>query len=375
MYRATEAKIVYTSWEKRGSRDHMLLDAREITKAFGDTVVLRQVSFGVEQGAIVSLLGPSGCGKSTLLRVVAGLELEYSGTVIFDGRSIDAVPVHERGFGLMFQDFALFPHRSVAQNVAFGPRMQGLDRREVDRRVQEVLDLVGLSGYGARSIFELSGGERQRVALARSLAPRPRLLLLDEPLGSLDRTLRERLTEEVRAIIKHLGITGVYVTHDQVEAFTVADSIALMNEGSIVQIGTAAEVYRHPASAFVAQFLGLNNLVEGTILSSGLDAAGRITVETPLGALHIDAQEALPVGRKVTVLIRPEAAQPPGRANGNVVTGRVLRRTFRGGSERVVLRHSSGVELELDVEAGALAEQDAVEAALRPGALTLLREP
>ena len=349
----------------------MLLEAREISKSFGDTVVLRQVSFGAGQGAIVSLLGPSGCGKSTLLRVIAGLEQDYSGTVSFDGRHVDGVPVHERGFGLMFQDFALFPHRTVAQNIAFGPRMQRLDRREVERRVHESLDLVGLAGYGSRTIFELSGGERQRVALARSLAPRPRLLLLDEPLGALDRTLRERLTEEVRAIIKQLGITAVYVTHDQVEAFAVADSIALMNAGAIVQAGTPAEVYRRPTNAFVARFLGLNNLLEGTIVSSP-EAGGTVVVETALGRLRVASGEPAPPGREVLVLIRPEAADPGGTSTDNLVAGSMVRRAFRGGSERIVLRHAGGAEIELDVDAGSLGQQDPVELRLRPSALTLL---
>src|SRR5919199_1578301 len=263
-YRACAAHItqgcflVFCNTEARSS---MLLDARSITKSFGDTTVLRGVTFGAAESEIVALLGPSGCGKSTLLRIIAGLEQEYTGTVIFDGRALDAIPVHRRGFGLMFQDFALFPHRTVGQNVAFGPRMQGLDRREIDRRVDETLELVGLRAYRNRTIFELSGGERQRVALARSLAPQPRLLMLDEPLGALDRTLRERLTGELRAIIKAVGLTSVYVTHDQVEAFAVADRIVLMDRGQIVQSGSPIEVYCHPANRFAAQFLGLNNLL------------------------------------------------------------------------------------------------------------------
>jgi ABC-type Fe3+/spermidine/putrescine transport system ATPase subunit len=333
--------------------------------------VLKGVSFGAGRGEIVSLLGPSGCGKSTLLRIVAGLEQDYTGAVIFDGRAIDAVPTHRRGFGFMFQDFALFPHRSVGENVAFGLRMQGLDRREIDRRVDDALELVGLRAYRERTIFELSGGERQRVALARSLAPQPALLLLDEPLGALDRTLRERLTGELRDIIKRTGTTSVYVTHDQVEAFAVADRIILMNAGEIVQSGTPAEVYRQPATAFAARFLGLNNLVEG-ITTGDLQAS---VVHTVLGDLHIANGRAPFPGDQVLLLIRPEAAELPTGATANIVAGTIVRRAFRGGSERIVLRHASGLELELDVEAGGLPDQGEVRVALRPSALTILPPP
>ena len=355
----------------------VLLEARAISKVFGDLPVLRNLTVAVEEREIVSLLGPSGCGKSTLLRVIAGLELDYTGSVLFEGRAVDAIPVHQRGFGLMFQDFALFPHRSVAQNVGFGPRMQGLQRREVARQVDAALDLVGLAGYGSRTIFELSGGERQRVALARALAPRPRLLLLDEPLGALDRTLRERLTEDLRSIIKGTGTTSIYVTHDQVEAFAVADHVVLMNAGTIVQVGTPAEVYRRPASAFAARFLGLNNLVEGVSDGPGpasLDGSW-LSVRTPLGSLYVSGDRLITAGEPVLVLIRPEAARPAAPDAVNVVRGAIVRRTFRGGLERVVLRHASGIELDLDVEAGLLPADDTAEVALRPPGLTLVPLP
>jgi ABC-type Fe3+/spermidine/putrescine transport system ATPase subunit len=273
----------------------------------------------------------------------------------------------------MFQDFALFPHRSVGRNIAFGPRMQGLGRQEIERRVAEVLELVGLDGYQDRTIFELSGGERQRVALARALAPRPRLLLLDEPLGALDRTLRERLTGELRAIIKRAGITGVYVTHDQVEAFAVADRIVLMNAGEIVQSGQPADVYRHPATPFAARFLGLNNLIEGTIVDAPA-AAGTATVvaQTALGALSLVADRRLEAGARILLLIRPEAAEPAGAFPFNHICGAIVQRAFRGGTERIVLRHASSVELELDVEADSLPSEGTVELALRPNALTIV---
>jgi ABC-type Fe3+/spermidine/putrescine transport system ATPase subunit len=212
-----------------------MLEVRDVELAFGDLPVLRGVSLEAAEGEIVCLLGPSGCGKTTLLRVIAGLEVPERGDVIFDGRSVRDVPVHRRGFGLMFQDFALFPHLDVARNAAFGLRMMGIPAAERQRRVQEVLSLVGLAGFERRDVAKLSGGEKQRVALARSLAPNPRLLMLDEPLGSLDAALRERLVIEIREIIKQVGRAALYVTHDQHEAFAIADRIIIMNEGRFEQ--------------------------------------------------------------------------------------------------------------------------------------------
>jgi ABC-type Fe3+/spermidine/putrescine transport system ATPase subunit len=351
----------------------MLLEAERIIKGYDAEPVLRGVTFGAAAGEIVCLLGPSGCGKSTLLRVIAGLEQDYSGTVRFDGRAIDRVPVHERNFGLMFQDFALLPHRRVGENIAFGLRMQRLPRHEIQRRVEQMLELVGLPGYGRRTIFELSGGERQRVALARSLAPQPRLLMLDEPLGALDRTLRERLTGELRGIIKSLGLTGIYVTHDQTEAFTVADRIVLMDRGQIVQSGSPIEVYCRPASRFAARFLGLNNLIPGRRID-GANAEQRhgTPMQTALGTLIVG--HAARSSDEQLVLIRPEAAALPSSEAVNLIEGSVLRSTFRGGTQRLLLRHASGYELELDVEAGRFAEGQPARLALRPDRITTIED-
>lgn len=352
----------------------MLLEAEHVVKAYGIRPVLHGVSFGAEMGAIVCLLGPSGCGKSTLLRVIAGLEADYQGSVRFDGQPIDRVPVHERGFGFMFQDFALLPHRNVGANIAFGLRMQRLPRTVIQQRVDEMLHLVGLPGYAQRTIFELSGGERQRVALARSLAPQPRLLMLDEPLGALDRTLRERLTEELRSIIKTVGLTSIYVTHDQAEAFAVADHILLMDHGRIIQRGTAAEVYRRPASLFAAKFLGLNNVIPGERVAANGAEHAQITMQTALGRLHI--ADGRLEGPQANVLIRPEAAVPlqgsPDPSTTNVIEGEIVRSAFRGGTQRIVVRHASGIELELDVAAGTIGEQGRVLVALKPEQLALL---
>ncbi|WP_402468783.1 ABC transporter ATP-binding protein [Isoptericola aurantiacus] len=221
------------------------------------TTAVAGVSLDVAAGEIVALLGPSGCGKSSLLRAVAGLEPLAHGSVAFDGANLAGVPVHRRGFGLLFQDGQLFPHRDVGRNVAYGLEVQGMPRPDREERVAELLDDVGLAGYARRAVVTLSGGERQRVALARALAPRPRLLLLDEPLSALDRQLRERLAVDVRDALRSTGTTAVFVTHDHTEAFTVADRVAVMDAGRVLQVDTPDLLRAEPASVRVAEFLGL----------------------------------------------------------------------------------------------------------------------
>lgn len=223
---------------------------------YGPVTAVAGVDLDVPRGQVVGLLGPSGCGKSSLLRAIAGLEPLTAGQVRWDGQDMTEIPVHRRSFGLMFQDGQLFAHRSVAGNVAYGVQMARWSRQQRRRRVAELLELVGLTGFGPRAITELSGGERQRVALARALAPRPRLLLLDEPLSALDRALRERLTLELHDILRAAGTTALYVTHDHDEAFTVAHRVGLMRDGHLIQQGTPAQVWAEPADADVARFLG-----------------------------------------------------------------------------------------------------------------------
>ncbi|MDH7486082.1 MAG: ABC transporter ATP-binding protein [Anaerolineae bacterium] len=351
------------------------LDVRQISKSFDGTPVLHQVSFSVEEGEVVCLLGPSGCGKTTLLRIIAGLEEPDEGRVLFAGRDLADVPVHRRGFGLMFQDYVLFPHKDVAANIAFGLRMQGLPEAEVRARVAEMLDLVSLRGYEQRQVYELSGGEQQRVALARSLAPRPSLLMLDEPLGSLDRTLREGLLGELRAILKGVGVTALYVTHDQEEAFAVADRVLIMQAGRIVQEGTPEAVYRRPASEFVARFLGLNNLLPGRVTA----VAPALEIATAVGTLALDPAEAgeARVGQEVTVVIRPEAASVVSATEtegSNLLRGVLVACSFRGSAHRLRTRHEGDVELEFEI-AGACdvpSPGDPVCLALDSEAMTVL---
>jgi thiamine transport system ATP-binding protein len=288
-----------------------------IRKTYGDTLALDGVSLCVPGGSIVAVLGPSGSGKSTLLSIIAGLEMPEAGQVLWEGESLEGVAPHRRGFGLMFQDFALFPHLNVERNVGFGLQMQGLEVGRVGQRVRECLEEVGLAGFERRDVQTLSGGEQQRVALARALAPRPRLLMLDEPLGALDRTLREHLLGEIHRILRASRQTALIVTHDQEEAFGLADRIVILDAGRVVQQGGPQEVYHHPASAAVAGFLGLTNLVAGEAVPGG--------IRTALGLLPLDA----PSSGHCSVLLRPDAARLDGQGP-MVLEATLLEKTFRG---------------------------------------------
>lgn len=305
-----------------------ILEVIDVNKLYlPDTHAVRDADIRLEQGEILCLLGPSGCGKTTLLRMIAGLEKPDSGAILFEARDIANVPPYQRGFGMMFQDFALFPHKNVRDNIAFGLRMKGVSPKEISEHVSRVLDVVELEGLADRTINQLSGGEQQRVALGRALAPGPRLLMLDEPLGALDRALRERLMLDLRAILKRVGMTAVYVTHDQTEAFSVGDRLAVMNAGRIVQTGPPREIYENPATPFVAQFLGFQNLVRGRIDATGM-------VETEIGRFQMKRPMSMPP-REVMLLIKPvmsgvESRLPAAASTVNVIRGIVDSVIFRG---------------------------------------------
>jgi thiamine transport system ATP-binding protein len=243
-----------------------MLRVEGVSVAFDGKNALERTSLEVSAGETLTVLGPSGSGKTTLLRVVAGLQEPDSGRVVLDGRDLARVPPHRRGIGLVFQDHALFPHRDVAGNVSFGLRMRGDAPETIAGRTSELLDVVGLSGFEHRAVGTLSGGEQQRVALARALAPEPRLLLLDEPLGSLDRRLRDRLLDDLGRLFDELEVTAVYVTHDQTEAFTLGDRVAVMREGRVVQVATPDELWSKPVDEDVARFLGLANVRDGEVV-------------------------------------------------------------------------------------------------------------
>jgi len=300
------------------------LSIQNATKTFGSTTALDGISFDVKAGQIAAVLGPSGCGKSTLLSVIAGLESLDHGTIRWDGKDLAGAPIHQRGFGLMFQNYALFPHMNIFENIGFGLRMQKMSQDDIRRRVAETLELVGLPGFGGRQVDQLSGGEQQRVALARSLAPGPRLLMLDEPLGSLDRTLREGLLDDLGSILRQAGQTTLFVTHDQEEAFSLADQVVVMRAGKAVQSGAPGEIYLRPNSVFVAEFVGLTNILPGKV-QAGI-------IHTAVGDFPLpDASDG-----EVSVLLRPDAARLDG-TGGSRISGQVEAVTFRGGYTRITL--------------------------------------
>ena len=340
-----------------------MLEFTDIEKSFDGKPVLRGVSYALGAGEILVLLGASGCGKTTLLRIIAGLETADAGELILDGEDLTAVPVHQRGFGFVFQDYALFPHKNVYDNVVFGLRMQKWSADKMRARVDQVLALVGLAEFDERSIHDLSGGEQQRVALARALAPAPRLLLLDEPLGALDRALRERLMLDLRTILKDAGsvvgrpegITAVYVTHDQAEAFAIADQVVVMNQGHIEQVGSPTDLYRQPATPFVARFLGMGNVFEGEskeISRGDAETQREFVIETALGDLEVSPLSISPRGgeKRVSVLIRPEAGRLAEADDvENVIQGVVVDVSFRGRYQIVTIRVGD-VVLKLEME-------------------------
>lgn len=295
------------------------LALNRVRKTFGSAVAVDEMTLDIEQGEFVSLLGPSGCGKTTTLQMLAGFLMPTSGTIRLEDKDLVAVPSNKRGLGIVFQSYALFPHMTVAQNVAFGLEMRSMPRADCARRVTEVLELVGLGAYAARFPRQLSGGQQQRVALARAISIRPRILLLDEPLSNLDAKLREEMQIELRQIQRQLGTTTVLVTHDQSEAMALSDRIVVMNKGRIEQIGRPDETYELPKTAFVANFLGKTNLLRGTASGAGANVVigdGRWTVpHAPQGP--------------VVATIRPEKIAF-GADNADGLSGLVKARIFQG---------------------------------------------
>ena len=313
-----------------------MLEVRDVHKSYEGKPLLDGLSFSVNAGETVCLLGESGSGKSTLLRIIAGLEEAEGGSLWWDGKEINSVPAHKRGFGLMFQDYALFPHRTVQANVAFGLRMQGLPRAEVEARTRAALAMVRMEGFEGRPVTELSGGEQQRVALARALAPNPRLLMLDEPLGALDHALRKQLIGELRLILHESRKPTIYVTHDREEAFGLADTLLLLHEGRIVQAGSSAELFGKPVNAWAAGFLGLGSLISGVVIGQE-----PLRVGTALGSFQVSACARQPrLGTSVLLLLRPQdarvlAGQPEGE---NQFTARVQDCLFMGERYQTELR-------------------------------------
>jgi ABC-type Fe3+/spermidine/putrescine transport system ATPase subunit len=312
-----------------------MLEIHHLFKTYEGKPLLNGISFEVGTGETVCLLGASGSGKSTLLRIIAGLEDAESGFVSFNGINLISTPPHLRDFGLVFQDYALFPHLNVYDNVAFGLRMRRLPSDEIAERVASSLETVNLTGFESRQVTDLSGGEQQRVALARALATRPRLLMFDEPLGALDRTLREDLLNELRRILHHTDIPAIYVTHDQEEAFAIADRVLILQGGEIVREGSPAEVWANPGSAFVAGFLGAGNIFEGTYVDSS-------KVDTRFGILTIHCEHKHSKGENVHLLARPLLAEK----EANVIRGIVTDVIFQQDRFKVTLDNGLYVYLQ-----------------------------
>ncbi len=282
-----------------------IISIKNVTKTFGEVRAVSQADIEVRRGEFFSLLGPSGCGKTTLLRMLAGFDVPTEGTVEIDGQDVTLSAPNRRPVNMVFQNYAIFPHLNVESNIAFGMRKSGLSKPELKKKIDEMLDLIKLPGYGSRGAAELSGGQRQRVALARALIKRPKVLLLDEPLGALDKKLREQMQIELRQLQQHVGITFVFVTHDQEEALTLSDRIAVMNQGRIVEVSSPGQLYENPQSRFVADFIGTINFFECTLdgFSDGICVAS----SPHLGEFRIGiSKPAVAVSEKFLLAIRPE---------------------------------------------------------------------
>jgi putative spermidine/putrescine transport system ATP-binding protein len=303
------------------------LDVQNLTKTFGTTTVVKGVSFGFNKGEFISLLGPSGCGKTTILRMIAGFESPSSGSIKVDGEDITSLKPNRRQLGMVFQAYALFPNLNVGDNIGFGLKIAGMPAEQRRARVDEMLRLIGLSGFEKRYPYEMSGGQQQRVALARAIAPRPRMLLLDEPLSALDAKIRVSLREEIRAIQLDLGITTVFVTHDQEEALSISDRIVVMNAGNIEQLGAPHEIYNKPATRFVATFVGQLNSIVATVIDP---AARTVSIDGQVVTLAQFPADAA-AGADLTLTLRPEVLSPtPREGNDIALTGTIADVTFLG---------------------------------------------
>lgn len=337
------------------------LELKNIKKSFQEGEdVLESICLTAKKGEFVTLLGSSGCGKTTTLRIIAGLEQPDSGQVFLNGKDVTSLEPNQRNVNTVFQNYALFPHMNVADNIGYGLKLKKTPKAEISRRVKEMLELVQLSGFEKRKPSELSGGQRQRVAIARALVNNPEVLLLDEPLGALDLQLRRAMQHELKRLQKKLGITFIYITHDQEEAINMSDTIAVMNHGRFEQIGTPDEIYNHPKTSYVATFVGNANILTGVVENIGTEETGDtsklITVRTDAGKVKVsmnnanitaesDKEYLLQKGEKVTIAVRSENIRFEENNDCDGLNAEVIEKTFAGGQLRVVLKTSEGQEI------------------------------
>lgn len=349
----------------------MSLELRELRKRFGEVEAVRGLDLELQSGELMTLLGPSGCGKTTVLRLIAGFEAPDEGRILFHGEDVTGQTPQRRGFGMVFQNYALFPHLSVFENVAFGLKAHGQAAAEIGAQVERTLERVDLPGFGGRRVQELSGGQQQRVALARALAIEPPLLLLDEPLSNLDAALRERTRVELREILKAVGITALYVTHDQEEAFDLADRIAVMEAGRLRQVGTPEDLYDRPVDRFVAGFVGRSNVLLGRLEAGPSGVLLARLAAGPAWPVTSEAGRGEP-GQAVELVIRPEdlllAAGGDASAASAVLAGVVREKLFRGASVTYRVEIADGTVLEVEAERDAAAPGERVAVRPRPGA-------
>ena len=328
----------------------MRIAVDRLTKRFGALAAVSDVSLAIEEGEMFTLLGPSGCGKTTLLRLLAGFYTPDAGEIRFGDQVVNDVPPHERGIGMVFQNYALWPHMTVSENVAYGLKLRKVASSDRDKRVLAVLEKVGLTGLGVRYPGQLSGGQQQRVALARALVLNPQMLLLDEPLSNLDAKIRVQVRAEIRKLQKELGITAVYVTHDQEEALAMSDRIAVFSLGKVCQVGPPKALYERPATRFVADFIGINNLVEGTVRSVE-GPNGSVRSDTALGEIQAIHDERLRPGERCVICIRPEnlalSTQPGG--DRNHFKGKIAFTSYLGNTLRYDVDLGGGVTFKVDI--------------------------